>query len=365
MLIKKLPTFRGGYIEQDVISTALAKLHNSIGAEEPVSEVASSIASTADTMQQTTRTEMRPVKYHYADSFWCTYLISVFAASIAETVTYPLDLTKTRLQIQGEAAVANSKIKYRGMLATATGIVREEGALKLWQGVTPALYRHVVYSGVRIVTYDALRRKLRTDNNDYALWKSALAGVGAGALAQWLASPADLVKVHIQMEGKRRLMGLEPRVHGAAHAFREIVSRGGIAGLWKGSVPNVQRAALVNLGDLTTYDTVKHFVMKKTGMPDCHTVHIISSICAGLVAATMGTPADVVKTRVMNQPTDLNGKGLIYKGSLDCLQQTIAKEGFFALYKGFLPVWIRMAPWSLTFWLSFEQIRTSLGAGGY
>lgn len=55
---------------------------------------------------------MRPVKYHYADSFWCTYLISVFAASIAETVTYPLDLTKTRLQIQGEgAAVSAGAIK--------------------------------------------------------------------------------------------------------------------------------------------------------------------------------------------------------------------------------------------------------------
>lgn len=323
--------------------------------------------ATGATMQQTTRTEMRPVKYNYADSFWATYLISVFAASIAETVTYPLDLTKTRLQIQGEAAATATagglkKAKYRGMFATARGIVREEGALKLWQGVTPALYRHVVYSGVRIVTYDSLRRKLRNGSNDFALWKSALSGVGAGALAQWLASPADLVKVHIQMEGKRRLMGMEPRVHGAAHAFREIVARGGIAGLWKGSVPNVQRAALVNLGDLTTYDTVKHFVMKKTGLPDCHLVHVISSICAGLVAATMGTPADVVKTRVMNQPTDLHGNGLLYKGAIDCLQQTIGKEGFFALYKGFLPVWIRMAPWSLTFWLSFEQIRSSLGA---
>lgn len=31
------------------------------------------------------------------------------------------------------------------MVATAAGIVREEGALKLWQGVTPALYRHLVY----------------------------------------------------------------------------------------------------------------------------------------------------------------------------------------------------------------------------
>lgn len=36
-------------------------------------------------------------------------------------------------------------MQYRGMVATAFGIVREEGALKLWQGVTPALYRHVVY----------------------------------------------------------------------------------------------------------------------------------------------------------------------------------------------------------------------------
>lgn len=36
-------------------------------------------------------------------------------------------------------------MQYRGMVATACGIVREEGAMKLWQGVTPALYRHVVY----------------------------------------------------------------------------------------------------------------------------------------------------------------------------------------------------------------------------
>lgn len=67
---------------------------------------------------QSTRTEMRPVKYHYADTFWCTYIISVVSASAAELVTYPLDLTKTRLQIQGEAiskaaaisSASNSKV---------------------------------------------------------------------------------------------------------------------------------------------------------------------------------------------------------------------------------------------------------------
>ena len=34
----------------------------------------------------------------------------------------------------------------------------------------------------------------------------------------------------------------------------------------------------------------------------------VHSACSGLVSATLGTPADVVKTRVMNQPTDHHGR---------------------------------------------------------
>jgi solute carrier family 25 (mitochondrial uncoupling protein), member 27 len=94
-----------------------------------------------------------------------------------------------------------------------------------------------------------LRKKLGSESGVFPVWKSAICGVSAGALAQFMASPADLIKVQIQMEGKRRLMGLKPRVHGTMDAFRKIVARGGVKGLWKGSIPNVQRAALVNLGE--------------------------------------------------------------------------------------------------------------------
>ncbi|XP_067006572.1 mitochondrial uncoupling protein 4 [Anabrus simplex] len=310
-----------------------------------------------------------PPRTNYADAFWCTYIVSVVAASIAEVVTYPLDLTKTRLQIQGEKAALNGlkNVPYRGMFQTALGIVREEGLLKLWQGVTPAIYRHVIYSGIRIVTYEKLRDRVfhKEPGGSFPVWKSALSGVTSGAIAQFFASPTDLVKVQIQMEGKRRLLGKAPRVHGTWHAFQKILAEGGIRGLWKGSIPNVQRAALVNLGDLTTYDSAKRFILSHTTLPDSHLTHIMASSCAGLVAATMGTPADVVKTRIMNQPTDTQGRGLLYKSSVDCLLKTVENEGIFALYKGFLPVWIRMAPWSLTFWLSFEQIRHTLGATGF
>lgn len=41
--------------------------------------------------------------------------------------------------------------------------------------------------------------------------KAVLCGMSSGALAQFIASPTDLVKVQMQMEGKRRLDGLPQR----------------------------------------------------------------------------------------------------------------------------------------------------------
>ncbi|XP_070581109.1 mitochondrial uncoupling protein 4-like [Ptychodera flava] len=300
------------------------------------------------------------------------YVLSSCAATIAELVTFPLDLTKTRLQTQGEAAALTNNgtpqnTAYRGMVRTAIGVVEEEGLFKLWQGITPAIYRHIVYTGVRMGSYEYIRDNVfgKREDGTFEVWKAVLCGMTAGGLGQFIASPADLVKVQMQMEGRRRLEGKPPRIKSAGKAFRLILKQGGVRALWKGWVPNVQRAALVNLGDLTTYDSVKHRILKHTSLKDNWVVHSMSSGCAGLVAASMSTPADVIKTRVMNQPTDKHGRGLLYKNSIDCLLQAVKKEGFFSLYKGFLPTWARMAPWSLTFWLSYEEIRSLVGARSF
>lgn len=55
-------------------------------------------------------------------------------------------------------------------------------------------------------------------------------------------------------------------------------------------------------------------------------------------------------------------RGLLYRSSIDCLQKTLREEGVGALYKGFIPIWLRMAPWSLTFWLTYEQVVKVMGA---
>ncbi|TRZ14690.1 hypothetical protein HGM15179_012417 [Zosterops borbonicus] len=196
------------------------------------------------------------------------------------------------------------------MLRTAAGIAQEEGVWKLWQGATPAVYRHIVYTGVRMVTYEHLRDSMlgRVEDESFPLWKSVVGGMCAGAIGQFFASPTDLVKVQMQMEGKRKLEGKPLRFRGVHHAFLKILSEGGVRGLWAGWVPNVQRAALVNMGDLTTYDSVKHFLLLNTPLVDNSVTHSVSSVCSGLVAAVLGTPADVVKTRIMNQPRDKEGR---------------------------------------------------------
>jgi len=301
-----------------------------------------------------------PPEKKFVDSLFCTYILSVLASWAAEFVTYPLDLTKTRLQIQGE--IANKQdlklvsAPHRGMLRTGFGIIKEEGLFKLWQGIPAQLVRHSIYTGSRVVTYKLLRDNVFTpnSNNHLPLWKSALCGICAGSFSQVLANPADVVKVQLQMEGKRRLLNLPPRVHGITHAFVSIVQTSGIRGLWKGSVPNAYRAAFVNLGDLTAYDSSKQFILRNTDLKDGTFVHLMSSLCAGFTAASLGTPADTIKTRIMNQPVRKDGNQL-YHGMIDCLAKTVKNEGIFALYKGFFPNWLRMAPWSVTFWLCYES----------
>lgn len=122
------------------------------------------------------------------------------------------------------------------MFKTAFGIAKEEGLPKLWQGMSAGLTRHVIYSGTRMVAFQFMRDDVfkKKPNDHFALWKSALCGISSGAFAQYISSPADLLKVQLQMEGKRRMMGLPPRVNGMADAFVKVWKSAGFKGLWKG-----------------------------------------------------------------------------------------------------------------------------------
>lgn len=39
------------------------------------------------------------------------------------------------------------------------------------------------------------------------------------------------------------------------------------------------------------------------------------------------------------------------------LFQTVKAEGPLALYKGFIPTWLRLGPWNIIFFVTFEQLK--------
>ncbi|KAK1419922.1 hypothetical protein QVD17_29362 [Tagetes erecta] len=283
-------------------------------------------------------------------------VLASLSAMVAETTTFPIDITKTRLQLHTTTATPTSAFQIAG------DIVRKQGVTGLYKGLSPAIIRHLFYTPIRTVGYEQLRHVFVPHDHHQSLSlpiKAVIGGV-SGVIAQVVASPADLVKVRMQADGRRVSQGLEPRYSGSVDALNKIIKSDGFKGLWRGVFPNIQRAFLVNMGELACYDHAKHFVIHNQIAYDNIYAHTLASMMSGLSATTISCPADVVKTRMMNQVVGVDGK-VKYRNSYDCLIKTVRFEGFRALWKGFFPTWARLGPWQFVFWVSYEKFRLIAG----
>tara|TARA_Y100000741_G_scaffold1444_1_gene1261 strand:+ start:1495 stop:2334 length:840 start_codon:yes stop_codon:yes gene_type:complete len=261
------------------------------------------------------------------------------SACISETCTYPIDYIKTLVQVNKKSPFTSFFIKSI-----------KNNKLQLYTGLKPALLRHIIYTASRISIYENLRENkylFKNINTNNFAYKFMIGGL-SGGISQLIASPCDLLKVRYITNNKNNIQ------LSIYNTTLDIIKNNGVLGLWKGSTPNIARAILVNFGELATYDTSKQFIKKNTRLSDSILLHFCSSICSGFVAALCCTPADVIKSRLMKTNSE-------YNGIINCISKTVQNEGLFALYKGFCPIWLRLAPWQVIFWTSYEQLRKLQG----
>ncbi|GLC46638.1 Matrilysin [Pleodorina starrii] len=270
---------------------------------------------------------------------------SAIAACTAEALTLPLDTAKVRLQLQ---AGGN---KYKGLLGTVLTIAREEGPASLWKGLEPGLHRQCLFGGLRIGLYEPVRNLYvgKDFKGDPPLHLKIAAGLTTGALGISVASPTDLVKVRMQAEGK--LPAGTPKKYSSAIAAYGIIAREeGIMGLWKGLGPNIARNAIINAAELASYDQIKQSLLS-AGLSDNVGTHLLAGLGAGFFAVCIGSPVDVVKSRIMG---DSAGR---FAGVLDCFVKTAREEGMLAFYKGFVPNFGRLGSWNVAMFLTLEQVK--------
>jgi len=293
------------------------------------------------------------------DPLTVKFVFGGLSGCAAACVTNPVDVVKTRLQLQGElAAKSYATERYHGFFDGTLKLAKEEGIVGLNRGLGASLLREAIYSTIRLGLYDVFKVVLgEKDPKSTPFWKKLLAGATSGAIGAAISTPTDLVKVRMQAQG---IPG-NPTAFAYRNVFTGLYSiyhKEGIRGLYKGVWPNTERAAILTATQLASYDHIKQTILKtKLIEHDGLILHFTASIGAGFVCALSTSPVDVIKTRLMNQPVDANGKGKLYDNSFHCLVQIIKTEGPQGLFKGFIPNWMRLGPHTIVCFIVYEQLR--------
>lgn len=104
--------------------------------------------------------------------------------------------------------------------------------------------------------------------------------------------------------------------------------------LFRGIWPNTLRAALMTAAQLASYDQFKAYLLKMRMFEDGLLTHFTASLLSGLVATTICSPVDVIKTRIM---TSHDTHGIVH-----LLADITRKEGVSWMFRGWVPSFMRL-----------------------
>lgn len=279
------------------------------------------------------------------------------AAAIGETVFYPVEVAKVRLQ-----AASRQKTS---LLAELWPMLT--GGLGMWAsapGVVAGVARALIYHGLRLGLFPPIRRALHVllGGASVSLLAEMLVGAACGGLGAVLCNPLDLVKAR---------MAAAPSDYPNSLAALGVIAKteGGAASLWRGAPATTVRAALGSGAQLATYGTAKRWVASSPLIPSGYGMPVLVATCLSAAAyVTAAAPADLIKTRLMLSRAGTGGASCgtdapVYAGPIDCLRRSVAEEGVLVLFRGWSASFARLLPVLLLVFPLLERIRMAFGVG--
>uniref|UniRef100_A0A336LRK5 CSON012510 protein n=1 Tax=Culicoides sonorensis TaxID=179676 RepID=A0A336LRK5_CULSO len=293
--------------------------------------------------------------------FFNDFVYAGISSSCATIFTNPLEVVKIRMQLQGELGLSN-QTHYRNIPQALVQIAKNDGITGLQKGLTPSLYFQFFLNAFRLGIYTTAHEHGLTRNKEtghVSIMKSAFWGATGGFIGAALSNPFFMLKTHLQSQAKKEIaVGYQHQHTGMFSALKTIYTQHGVKGLYRSVNVNLPRALLGSGGQLAAFGYTKDFLQRNHSkiLPPS-IISIISGATAGTVMAITMTPPDVLATRLYNQGVTECGKGIYYKGVVDCFVKIVKSEGIMALYKGFWAHYIRIGPHSTLVLVFFDQIK--------
>jgi len=259
---------------------------------------------------------------------------------VAMSATYPLIFLSTR------AAVETRK-EQKSAYQAIVDIIRREGVLGLYSGLSSSLLGVAVTNGVYYYFYERSREVIirsRSGNKALSTLESMLSGLIAGSATTIISNPIWV----IQTSQAVRTMGTDSghpvvtKKLGFLETIQNILAKDGIGAFWRGIGP----ALILVMNPIiqyTAFEQLKNFLVQRrtarlrAGGGAAAAVAVLSDLdffllgaLSKLVATSLTYPYIVVKSRLQAG----SAHALKYKSSLDGLLTIIKEEGVEGLYKG-------------------------------
>ncbi|KAG5878222.1 hypothetical protein JTB14_020799 [Gonioctena quinquepunctata] len=280
----------------------------------------------------------------------------IFGGSAGMGATFfvqPLDLVKNRMQLSG---VGGKPKEYKTSYHALRGIIAKEGVLALYNGISAGLLRQATYTTTRLGIYTWLFDQMKSDGKPPSFGVKAVIGMVSGMCGAFVGTPAEVALIRMTSDG--RLPPNERRNYkNVVEALTRIYREEGLVTLWRGAVPTMGRAMVVNAAQLASYSQAKQMLVEKCNIEEGVFLHFIASMISGLITTAASMPVDIAKTRIQNMKT-INGKPE-YSGPMDVFVRIIRNEGPFALWKGFIPYYFRLGPHTVLTFIFLEQLNSA------
>lgn len=277
------------------------------------------------------------------------FAVGSVAGAIGATFVYPIDLVKTRMQNQRKVLVG--EVLYRNSWDCFKKVFKNEGFIGLYRGLAPQLVGVAPEKAIKLTMNDLMRSLLKKPDGSIGFMQEVISGGIAGASQVVFTNPLEIVKIRLQVQGEAARLHGTPRV-GAISIVRSL----GLFGLYKGASACLLRDIPFSMIYFTVYSHLKKDVFKDgvEGKKLSPLELVSAGALAGMPAAYLATPADVIKTRLQVEAR----KGQqTYSGITDAFKKILRDEGAGAFFKGGAARVFRSSPQFGVTLLSYELIQ--------
>lgn len=261
---------------------------------------------------------------------WRYYLAGGICAAVSHALTTPIDVVKTRQQVDPE-------LKEKGMVKSTMKIIKTDGVQTLLAGLGPTTWGYLFEGAVKFGIYEVLKPVVRR----FLAWSAAmssmrwlhskilgfvLCGTASGIAASAMLCPMEALRIRLVAEP-------DFAPGGWVEGGLKMLKYEGVGGMWKGMSAMMSKQVPYTVTKNVSFDfitTLVYNAVKSTGKVLTanmkFAIPLVSAMIASVLSCISSQPGDMLLSAVNAHEGD--------KTTRDFFRDILKEDGIAGFFRG-------------------------------